>query len=107
MFASVNLPTHWKDSVRNLGVMSSAGLRRDMSKLRQRRATAYRKSKKVSFLARLVGRASKLYKPGVLAVGSWGHEVLGLSPGQVKSMHAQAAARSGSWAPGACTATLL
>eukprot|EP00959_Pyramimonas_sp_CCMP1952_P017262 366491-Pyramimonas_sp.AAC.1 len=91
MFASVNLPIQWRESVRDLGVMSSAGLRRNMSKLRQRRAIAYRKSRKVQLLTRLVDRASKLYKPGVLAVGSWGHGVLGLSPGQVKSMRAQAA----------------
>eukprot|EP00959_Pyramimonas_sp_CCMP1952_P188042 3931881-Pyramimonas_sp.AAC.1 len=73
----------------------------------QRRSQASKKAKKVAFLARIVGSARRLYKPGVLAVGSWSHQVLGLTPGQIQSMRAQAAICSGRWNPGACTTTVL
>ena len=104
---AAGLPIKLQVSARDLGVMTTAGKKRHTAKLKQRRSQASKKANKVSFLSRIVGRARKLYKPGVLAVGSWSHQVLGLTGGHIQSMRAQAAMCSGWWAPGACTTSVL
>eukprot|EP00959_Pyramimonas_sp_CCMP1952_P127149 2659540-Pyramimonas_sp.AAC.1 len=96
-----------QDTVRDLGVATTAGKARCSTILKVRRAKAQRKAKKIKYLTGICKGASKLYKPGVLSVSSWGHNVLGLSPHQVRSVRAQAAKCSGWWSPGSCTTTLL
>eukprot|EP00959_Pyramimonas_sp_CCMP1952_P403305 8450599-Pyramimonas_sp.AAC.1 len=58
------------------------------------------KARKVRYLTKLVKKAAKLYKPGVLAVGTWGRQVVGLSPTQVQCVRGQAAVCSGVWHAG-------
>eukprot|EP00959_Pyramimonas_sp_CCMP1952_P462442 9483261-Pyramimonas_sp.AAC.1 len=69
-------------AVRDLGVMTTAGKRRCTRKVKERQRKARKKAQKVSCLTKLVSRASRSHKPVALAVGPWGHEVLGFTPSQ-------------------------
>eukprot|EP00959_Pyramimonas_sp_CCMP1952_P004882 102425-Pyramimonas_sp.AAC.1 len=62
--------------------MATAGKRRCTRKVKERQRKARKKAQKVSRLTKRVGRASRLHKPAAVAVGPWGHEVLGLTPSQ-------------------------
>ena len=106
-FEAAAIPIKPLCAVRDLGTVTSASRRRVASKVQARRAFAYKKAKKVRYLCQLVGRASKLYKSGVLAIRSWGHRAIGLSSDHVQSMRAQAALSSSWRSPGACTTTML
>eukprot|EP00959_Pyramimonas_sp_CCMP1952_P104783 2190122-Pyramimonas_sp.AAC.1 len=55
----------------DLGASTAAGKRRSVSIIRKRRRIAAMKARKVRYLTKLVKKAAKLYKPGVLAVGTW------------------------------------
>ena len=77
---AVGLPIEMKDHTRDLGPCTTAGSRRRVPEVRRRRQEARRRALKVKYFSIIYQRASKLYKPGVLAVGSWGHQVIGASP---------------------------
>eukprot|EP00959_Pyramimonas_sp_CCMP1952_P379533 7950194-Pyramimonas_sp.AAC.1 len=90
-FKRMDLPVRASEAMKDLGVASTAGRRRCAWKVRLRRRTAFRRARELQYLAKLCGRSRKLFKPGVLSVGTWSHRVLGLPVSEVQSFRASAA----------------
>jgi len=62
---------------------------------------------KVSQIARKTKNAAKLFRTGVYPQATYGHQVTGLSPSQIRSLRTEAARSTGRMKPGRCTTTLI
>lgn len=76
------------DVMRDLGVDCTAGRLRRIQTMRNRRAKATRKNKKLQAL-KIPTKAIRLrlYKGSIVAGVSWGHEAMGLAPQVRRRLH--------------------
>jgi ribonuclease HI len=90
----------------DLGVDFGAGSRRVVVASSARFSKARHRAARLRVLGRMGRRAGRLWKPGVLQVGSYGAEVAGLSPSARRRWRAMAATTLGA-KPTWCTTTAL
>eukprot|EP00959_Pyramimonas_sp_CCMP1952_P328321 6873805-Pyramimonas_sp.AAC.1 len=76
MFDKYSLGLPFADCAKDLGTVTALSKRRATWQLKVRRGLAFRRGRKLKHLAAICGRSRKIFKPGVLSVGAWGHNVL-------------------------------
>jgi len=107
VFRANNLSLGYDTNVRDVGISNTAGKVRSAGLISWRISKAKVRNIKVSQLARKSRNAAKLFRTGVYPQATYGHQVTGLSPTQVRSLRTEAARATGRMKPGRCTTTLI
>ena len=92
---------------RDLGIHFTGGKSRVTKLLDERGTKAKKRNNKVMQLARTTRRARKLYRSGVYPQATWGHEAVGFSPTQAKSLRRMCSASTGIKSGGKCSTTAI
>ena len=82
-------------TVRDLGLLFTAGKTRGLGILAERGVKSRLRVKKISSLAKSARPARRLFTIGALPQGTWGHSAFGLVPYGILNLHRQAGACTG------------
>lgn len=82
-------------SHRDLGIMFTAGARRDLSLSEQRLAKAAKRSQRIARISKITRSARKLFTSGALPQAIWGHQMTGLAPSHLLILRRMAASTTG------------
>ena len=92
---------------RDLGVGTTAGIRRTSGILKQRIASARGRTKRIKLINRINKNAGKLFNSGSWPQASYGKEAMGVTPGDIKQLRTMAADAVTGDANGKCPTTAI
>ena len=82
-------------STRDVGIMFAAGVHRDISLSTSRRDKATKRTARIARVAKACRAARKLFTSGAYPQATWGHQCVGCSPVQIRSLRRLAASTTG------------
>ena len=93
--ASYGIHVQVCDSTRDVGVMFTAGVSRDMSISNRRMCKARRRTARICRVSAVTRSARKLFTSGSYPQALWGHQCVGVSPSQLRELRRMAASTTG------------